>query len=495
MKELCTLTITEALQGLEAKEFSSEELTRSCLERIAALNPSLNVFLEVWEDEALAAARAIDAKRAAGEEVGSLGGIPIALKDNLLFEGHTATSASKILAGYRSSYTATAVERLRAAGAVLLGRTNMDEFAMGSSTENSAFGPTRNPWDSSRAPGGSSGGSAAAVAADMCLAALGSDTGGSIRQPAAFTGIVGLKPTYGRVSRSGLMAMASSLDQIGPMAKTVADAARVLEVIEGDDPLDSTSAVLSETTVPELLPSDIKDMRIGVPKEYFIEGMDPSFEAVIREAMKKLEELGATLVEVSLPHTRYALPTYYVIQPSEVSANMARFDGVRYGSRIAGAKNLRDVYFNSRGEGLGNEVRRRIMLGTYALSSGYYDAYYKKAQKVRTLIAQDFKEALKDVDCLVTPTTPTPAFRLGEKFADPITMYLEDIFTVSANLAGVPAISIPCGIVEREGKPLPVGLQFMGRMFDESKILRAAHVYEQATEWHTLKPPALVISR
>lgn len=484
---LSKFTISESLEGLRAKKFSAIELLDSCLDAIHARDLKINAFLEIWESDARREAEAADKKIARGEDAGSLGGIPMALKDNMLVRGREVTSASKILKGHISAYNATVVERLRASGALFVGRTNMDEFAMGSSTENSAFGVTHNPWDTDRVPGGSSGGSAAAVASDMCIGALGSDTGGSIRQPASLCGVVGLKPTYGRVSRYGLMAMASSLDQIGPFAKTVRDAARILQVIENDDPRDSTSVVLNETTVPELIPEDIKGMKIGVPKEYFISGMDTEVERVTREAIKKLEELGAVIKEVSLPHTEYGLAVYYLLMPSEVSANLARFDGVRFGHR-ASAHSMLELYTKSRGEWFGDEARRRIMLGTYALSSGYYDAYYKKAQKVRTLIANDFKEVFKEVDCIVTPTSPTVAFKVGEKFSDPLTMYLTDIFTVSANIAGVPGISVPCGFVEKEGKKLPVGLQFIGRHFGEATILRVAHTFEQATDWHKAKP-------
>ncbi|MBI4281185.1 Asp-tRNA(Asn)/Glu-tRNA(Gln) amidotransferase subunit GatA [Candidatus Uhrbacteria bacterium] len=482
------LTIAEARKGLLNKQFSSRELVLACLDRIKKFNSRLNVFLEIWEQDALSLADQIDQALSKHEDPGPLAGIPLALKDVLLVQGKEITAASRLLKGHRAAYTATAVARLEKAGAVFLGRTNMDEFAMGSSTENSAFGPTKNPWDTERVPGGSSGGSAAAVAADLCLGALGSDTGGSIRQPAALSGVVGLKPTYGRVSRYGLMAMASSLDQIGPLAKTVKDASLLLSVIEGDDPLDSTSLALTETTVPELIPEDIKGMRIGIPKEYFIPGMDSEVETMVRQAIQKLEELGAEIREVSLPRTEYALATYYVIMPSEVSANLARYDGVRFGCRATSASSLPELYTQSRGAGFGNEARRRIMLGAYALSSGYYDAYYKKAQQVRTLIADDFRQAFRQVECLVTPTSPIPAFKLGERFADPLTMYLADIFTVSVNLAGLPAISVPGGFAEREGKKLPIGLQFIGKQWGESTILRAAHVYEQATEWKKARP-------
>lgn len=485
--ELSTLTITDAQKGLREKKFSAAELLASCMARAKKFNPQLNAFLELWESNALAEAKAADKMFASGDPK-PLAGIPIALKDNLLIEGREVTSSSKVLVGHRSAYTATTVQRLRDAGAIFVGRTNMDEFAMGSSTENSAFGVTRNPWDAERVPGGSSGGSVTAVAADFCLGALGSDTGGSIRQPAAVTGVVGLKPTYGRVSRFGLMAMASSLDQIGPITKTVKDAAALLEIIEGDDPFDSTNIKLTETTVSALIPDNIKGMKIGVPKEYFIDGMDTEVERVVREAIKKLEVLGAEIREISLPHTDYALAVYYLIMPSEVSANLARYDGMRYGHSALDAKSIKGRFMDSRGEGFGPEVKRRIMLGTYALSAGYYDAYYKKAQQVRTLITSDFREAFKDVDCIVTPTSPTVAFRLGEKFADPLSLYLADIFTVSTNLAGIPGISVPCGFVEKEGKKLPVGLQFMGRHFDEATVFRAAHTYEQATEWHKVRP-------
>ncbi len=488
---LCELTISQALEKLRAKEASAREILDSCLARAKQLNPQLQAYLELWEEEARAEAMMIDQARARKEELGPLAGISLALKDNLLIQDREVTSASKILQGHISAYTATAVERLRQAGAIFIGRTNMDEFAMGGSTESSAFGSTKNPWDEERVPGGSSGGSAAAVAADLCLGALGSDTGGSIRQPAALCGVVGLKPTYGRVSRYGLMAMASSLDQIGPISKTVKDAARLLQIIEGDDPQDSTSVVLNETIVPDLIPEDIKGLKIGVPKEYFIPGgMDSDLEQVVRTAVGKLEELGARIKEVSLPHTEFGLAVYYLIMPSEASANLARYDGVRFGWR-APAKSLFELYTQSRGQGFGDEVRRRVMLGTYALSAGYYDAYYKKAQAARTLITNDFREVMKEVDCLVTPTSPMAAFKLGEKFGDPLTIYLCDIFTVSMNLAGVPGLSVPCGFVEKEGKKLPVGLQFIGRHFGESTILRAAHVYEQATEWHKMSPPRL----
>jgi len=485
--DLQKLTISETLDGLREKKFSAAELLDSYLARTKEINPKINAYLEIWEEGAKKEALASD-KKIAGGNIGQLEGIPIALKDNLLFQGHEVTSGSNILKGHISAYTATVVEKMKNAGAVFIGRANMDEFAMGTSNETSAFGPVKNPWDLDRVPGGSSGGPAAAVSADMCLGALGSDTGGSIRQPAALCGIVGLKPTYGRVSRFGLMSLASSLDQIGPFAKNVKDVARILEVIEGEDPKDSTSVPLIQTTVPDLLEGNIKGMKIGVPKEYFIDGMDSKVEQSVRTAIKKLEELGAQIKEVSLPYTDYGIAAYYILQPSEASANLARYDGVRYGNRLDGSKNLMDMYASTRGKGFGDEVRRRIMIGTYALSSGYYDAYYKKALEVRSLIAKDFQETFKDVDCLVTPTSPTTAFKLGEKFDDPIAMYLADVFTVAANIAGIPGISVPCGFVENEGKSLPVGLQFLGKQFDEAIILRAAYAYEQGTEWHNIKP-------
>ena len=462
------LTITEASGGLAARKFSSREITASCLERIDATDQQTHAFLEVWGDEALAVADAVDRARGRGDELGPLAGIPLALKDNMLVADHVVSAASNILQNYRASYDAGVTQKLRQAGAVFLGRTNMDEFAMGSSTETSAFGVTRNPWNPEKVPGGSSGGSAAAVAAGSALGALGSDTGGSIRQPAALCGVVGLKPTYGRVSRSGLIALASSLDQIGPLAKTVHDAALLFAAISGKDPRDAT-------TLEAEAPPPPKELRIGVPKEYFIAGIDSEVETSVRTAIDKMSRaLGATVVPVSLPHTDYALAVYYVLQPAEVSANMARYDGIRYGRRVeAGA--LRDTYAKTRGSGFGAEVRRRIMLGTHALSSGYYDAYYGKAQLVRTLVRRDFDHAFTEVDVIATPTTPAVAWNLGEKFDDPLTMYLSDIFTVSANVAGLPAISVPCGLAHG----LPVGLQLIGRAFDEATLFRAAEAYER----------------
>jgi aspartyl-tRNA(Asn)/glutamyl-tRNA(Gln) amidotransferase subunit A len=427
-----------------------------------------------------------DRRFRSGEGVTVLTGIPIALKDNLCTAGIKTTCASKILEGFVPPYDATVVDRLRAAGAVFAGKTNMDEFAMGSSTENSAFGATKNPWGRDRIPGGSSGGSAAAVAADACLGALGSDTGGSIRQPAACCGVVGLKPTYGRVSRYGLVAFASSLDQIGPFAKDVEDCAWLLNAIAGHDPNDSTSADVPRSDYTADLRIGVRGLRIGVPKEYFVSGMDRAVEDSVRSAVRVLEREGAVVEEVSLPHTEYAVAVYYLLATAEASSNLARYDGVKYGFRAKSPANLMDLYFRSRAEGFGPEVKRRIMLGTYALSSGYYDAYYAKAQRVRTLIKRDFDRVFERVDVIATPTAPTPAFRFGEKTQDPLQMYLSDIFTISVNLAGVPALSLPCGF-SPDG--LPIGLQIIGKPFAESTILRAAAAYERVTEWNTRKPP------
>jgi aspartyl-tRNA(Asn)/glutamyl-tRNA(Gln) amidotransferase subunit A len=477
---LHTLSIAELRQKLRRGEVSAREVTESLIARICAVDGQLKAYLWLNADDALAQAKAIDDAGTARDGK-LLGGIPVAIKDVLNVDGQPCTCGSKILKGYTSVYDATVIRKLREAGAVLLGRTNMDEFAMGSSTENSSWDVTRNPWDLSRIPGGSSGGSSAAVAGDEAIAALGSDTGGSIRQPAAVTGCVGLKPTYGRVSRYGLVAFASSLDQIGPFTKTVEDAATMLRAIAGHDERDSTS-------VPKPVPSyrlagGVKGLRIGMPKEYFIPGMDREVEATVRAAIRKLEELGAEIVEISLPHTEYAVAVYYIIATAEASANLARFDGVRYGARIKGADVL-EMYGKTRGQGFGAEVKRRIILGTYALSAGYYDAYYLRAQKVRTLIRQDFEKAFQQCDVIATPTTAEVAFKIGEKTADPLKMYLCDIFTISANLAGICGVSVPCGFAHK----LPVGLQIIGKAFDEETMLRVAHTYEQATEWHKQKP-------
>ncbi|MBI3080562.1 MAG: Asp-tRNA(Asn)/Glu-tRNA(Gln) amidotransferase subunit GatA [candidate division NC10 bacterium] len=483
--DLIRLTIHDLLDSLTAGKASAVEVTRAYLDRIAQGEPRIHAYLTVTREEALAQADGIDKARKAGERLGPLAGVPLALKDVLCTKGVRTTCASKILESFVPPYDATVVQRLRAAGAVFLGKTNMDEFAMGSSTENSGFHPTANPWDPGTVPGGSSGGSAAAVAADEAAGALGTDTGGSIRQPASLCGVVGLKPTYGRVSRYGLVAFASSLDQIGPLTKDVEDTALLLQVIAGRDPRDSTSADVPVPDYRAALREPVKGLRVGIPDEYFIEGMDPEVEEAVREAMRVLEGLGARPEKVSLPHTDYAVATYYLVATAEASSNLARYDGVKYGHRSRRGRDLIEMYQQTRREGFGPEVRRRIMLGTYALSAGYYDAYYLKALKVRTLIRQDFLEAFKRCDVILTPTSPTAAFRFGEKTADPLTMYLSDIFTISANLAGIPGISVPCGFT-RGG--LPIGLQLLGQPFDEARLLRAAYAYEQATPWRKRKP-------
>src|SRR3989338_6427284 len=441
------MTITEAKKLMTEKKLTAVELVQGCLDAIAKKEQDVHAFLEVFADEALEQAKAVDAARAKGEELGALAGIPIAIKNVILIKDKKATAGSQILENYIASYDATVIERLRKSGAIFIGVTNLDEFAMGSSTETSHFGPTKNPWKLTHVPGGSSGGSAAAVTAGFALGATGSDTGGSIRQPAGLRGIVGMKPTYGRVSRYGLIALASSLDQIGVFAHTIEDAALLLQTIEGKDPKDATSVELPDTTIAELLKlENINGLKIGLPKEYFIDGMDPEVEARVGGAAKLLESHGAEVVEISLPHTEYALATYYILQPSEASANLERFDGMRYGHRSNG-KTLTDTYKKTRGSGFGAEVKRRIMLGTFTLSAGYYDAYYKKALAVRALIRRDFDEAFKKVDVIVTPTSPGVAWPIGEKFNDPLSMYLADIFTVSLNLAGLPGVSVPCGFV------------------------------------------------
>ncbi len=471
-KRLNELTITEARSQLDAGEISSLDLTQACLSEIRSLNGALNAFLEVFEEDALAAARASDERRARGERLGVLDGIPLAMKDNILFQGHKATAGSKMLATHVAASDATVIRMLKEQGAVILGRTNMDEFAMGSSTEHSAYGPTHHQRDPERVPGGSSGGSAVAVAAHFCLGALGSDTGGSIRQPAAFCGVVGLKPTYGRVSRSGLIAMASSLDQIGPMTKTVEDAALLLQAIQGQDPLDQTTSD-EPVFVPEWK-ERLAGLRIGLPRQAWGEGMSDGVRENVTNAVKVLESMGATITEVDLPYVDEALAVYYVLMPCEVSANLARFDGMRYGLRKENLP-LFETYTQSRAEGFGPEVRRRIMLGSYALSRGYYDAYYVKAKRVQTLIRRAYEAALHEVDILLTPTAPTVAFKIGEKTADPLAMYLEDIFTVGVNVAGLPAISVPCGLSEG----LPVGVHLTGRPFDEATVLAVARAFEE----------------
>jgi aspartyl-tRNA(Asn)/glutamyl-tRNA(Gln) amidotransferase subunit A len=457
------------------------------LDRIERLDPQVRAFLTVTRDEALRLAAEADARFKAGAPRGPLDGVPIALKDVLCTRGIRTTCGSRILEGFVPPYDATVVARLRASGAVLLGKLNMDEFAMGSSTEHSAFFTTRNPWDLARVPGGSSGGAAAAVAADLAALSLGTDTGGSIRQPAAFCGVLGMKPTYGRVSRYGLIAFASSLDQIGPFARDAEDAALILQIIAGADPMDSTAVDVPVPDYRAALAQGIEGMRIGVPAEYFIDGMDPEVERAVREAIGTLEKLGARTEPVSLPHTEYGLAAYYVIAPAEASSNLARYDGVKYGLRVSGARDLIDMYSKTRAAGFGAEVKRRVMLGTYVLSAGYYDAYYGQAQKVRTLVRRDFEQAFERVDLLVAPTTPGVAFRMGEK-EDPLQMYLNDIFTIPVNLAGLPGVSIPGGFTVGG---LPIGLQLIARAFDEATLLRAAHAYQQATTWHTRKPPVL----
>ncbi|MBI5675651.1 MAG: Asp-tRNA(Asn)/Glu-tRNA(Gln) amidotransferase subunit GatA [Nitrospirae bacterium] len=482
--ELYRMTIEESKGAIDKGDITPSDLTNDLLQRISGVEEKLRAFVTVNSEEALIQVKMAEERLKKGGKQ-ALQGIPIAVKDNICTEGFRTTCSSKILENFVPPYESTVTRKLKESGYILIGKTNLDEFAMGSSTENSAFGHTRNPWDISRVPGGSSGGSAAAVAADMCIAALGSDTGGSIRQPAAFCGVVGLKPTYGRVSRYGLVAFASSLDQIGPITKTVKDSAILLNIISGHDPYDSTSANLPVPDYTSVLGESIKGIKIGIPKEFFAKGLDSEVEDSVKKAVKELESLGALPVEISLPHTEYAVAVYYILATSEASSNLARYDGVKYGLRVEG-KDLLDMYMKTREAGLGAEVKRRIILGTYALSSGYYDAFYKKAQQVRTLIKQDFDKAFEKVDAIVTPTTPTPAFKAGEKTNDPLQMYLADIFTISVNLAGVPGISIPCGFTSNN---LPVGLQIIGKQFDEEMILKISYAYEQSTNWHKKKPP------
>jgi aspartyl-tRNA(Asn)/glutamyl-tRNA(Gln) amidotransferase subunit A len=492
--DLTEFTIAQTHEGLKKKEFSAVELTKTFLKRIEQEDKNIFSFLTITQDLAIAQAKLVDELIFSGQDLPILAGIPMAVKDNILVDGIKCTAASKILGNYTAPYDATVVKKLKKEKAVIVGKTNLDEFAMGSSTENSAFGPTRNPRDLSRVPGGSSGGSAAAVAANFCCYALGSDTGGSIRLPASFCGVAGLKPTYGAVSRYGLMAMASSLDQIGPLTKTVEDCRIVFNTIKGRDEMDSTS--VETQSLSRSVTKPLSDLVIGLPREYFIKGIDSEVEKVIREAIKKYEEEGAKIVEISLPHTEYALSVYYIIMASEVSANLERYDGIKYGyseiknqkgtssslapprTRAVQArvkiKNLLEVYLKSRENGFGTEARRRIMLGTYVLSAGYYEAYYLRAQKVRTLIRKDFERAFEKVDVIVAPVSPTPAFKIGEKITDPLTMYLSDVFTVSANLAGLPGLSVPCGQISG----LPVGLQIIGRPFAENQILEAGEIID-----------------
>jgi aspartyl-tRNA(Asn)/glutamyl-tRNA(Gln) amidotransferase subunit A len=479
------LTISELGDRLASGEVSSREVTQACLERIDRVENRVRAFISYDRENALAQADEADGRLAAGER-GPLLGVPLGIKDVIAVKDQPLTCGSKILGNFISPYDATVIQKLRASGAVVFGRLNMDEFAMGSSTENSAFQTTCNPWDLSRIPGGSSGGSAAAVAADECIAALGSDTGGSIRQPAGLCSCVGLKPSYGRVSRFGLVAFASSLDQIGCFTKRVRDAATVLQVLSGVDSLDSTSVPQPVPQYAEALTGDIKGLRLGLAKEYMVGGLEPEVRQAVDTAVKHLEKLGARIVEVSLPHTDYAISTYYIIATAEASANLARFDGIRYGVRVDGSDPI-DLYCKTRGAGFGSEVKRRILLGTYVLSSGYYDAYYLRAQKVRTLIRDDFLKAFERVDAIITPTSPTAAFKIGEKADDPLQMYLMDIYTISANLAGLCGISVPCGFTS--SPKLPIGLQLLGKPFGEETLLRVAHAFEQATSWHKEKPP------
>jgi aspartyl-tRNA(Asn)/glutamyl-tRNA(Gln) amidotransferase subunit A len=475
MSALPSITIDSLRSSIASRATTASAVAIDFLERVRKTDSSIGAFLALSEERALAQAERIDKLAATGESLPPLAGVPVAIKDVMVTKGIRTTAGSKVLENFIPPYDCTAVARLELAGAVIVGKLNCDEFAMGSSTENSAYRPVRNPRDTSRVPGGSSGGSAAAVAAGMAVATLGSDTGGSIRQPASFCGVVGVKPTYGRVSRYGLIAFASSLDHIGPFANTVKDAAIVLRTIAGRDPMDATSADVPVPDYAAELDKPVKGLRVGVAKEYFGEGLDVEVRAAVEAAIQKLAELGCEIVSVSLPHTEFAIPAYYLVATAEASSNLARYDGVRYGFRAKNVTSLSDMYRRTRDGGFGMEVKRRIMLGTYALSAGYYDAYYLKAQKVRTLLARDFDEAFKKVDVIAAPTCPTPAFRLGERVNDPLAMYLADIYTVTANLAGIPGISVPCGVNHEK---LPIGLQLFARHFDEATMLRAAHAYE-----------------
>lgn len=481
--ELFDLTIHELHDRLKRKEVSSVEATKAMLARIEAVDPKVNAYITVTPEEALAAAEAADRRIAAGDMT-PLTGIPVGLKDIFVTKGIRTTCASKILGNFVPPYDGTAVAKLKEAGAVIVGKLNQDEFAMGSSGESSAFGPTRNPWNLECIPGGSSSGSAAAIAARTATATLGTDTGGSIRQPASHCGCVGLRPTYGRVSRYGVIAYASSLDQVGPVTRDVTDCALMLQTVAGHDPMDSTSVEVPVPDYTKALTGDVKGLKLGLPKEYYIEGLDPEVKRAMDEAIDTYRGLGAEFVDISLPHTDYAVATYYLIATAEASSNLARYEGVRFGHRAEGAANLIDMFRKTRSEGFGAEVKRRIMIGTYALSSGYYDAYYLKAQKVRTLIMQDFLKAFEKVDAILTPVAPTPAFKIGEKTSDPLQMYLSDIFTIPVNLAGTCGISVPAGM---STAGLPIGFQLIGRPFGEETILRAAHAFEQATAWHQCK--------
>ncbi|HVT89620.1 MAG TPA: Asp-tRNA(Asn)/Glu-tRNA(Gln) amidotransferase subunit GatA [Tepidisphaeraceae bacterium] len=478
-------TLIDSRDAIRSKKISSVELTRQVLDRIEKLEPTMQAFNSVWPDRALEQARAADA----GQRPGELSGIPIAIKDNICTSHGLTTCSSKMLANFKAPYDATIVQKLESAGAIIIGKTNLDEFAMGSSTENSATKITHNPWDTDRVPGGSSGGSAAALAAGMCLASVGSDTGGSIRQPAALCGLVGLKPTYGRISRYGLVAFASSLDQIGPFGHTVADAALMLNVMAGADPKDSTCMPTAPPDYLAQLDQPLAGLRIGVVKEYDLaEGIDPQVKSAVDQAIKTYQSLGATVVPVSLPHTEYGIAAYYVIAPCEASSNLARYDGVHFGHRTKEpVSDIIELFSKSRAEGFGPEVQRRIMIGTYALSSGYYDAYYNRALKVRALIKRDFDRAFEQCDVIACPTSPTAAFKIGEKSGDPLQMYLVDVFTVTCNIAALPGISLPCGFTTGP-KPLPIGLQLLGPALSEEKLLRIAHIYEQKTDWHLRRP-------
>lgn len=483
--ELNYLTIREASELIRNKELSPVDLTRAVLDRIGKTDKKINSYITVMEEQAGKTAKKAEKEIMEGNYRGPLHGIPMGVKDLFVMKDAPSTCGSRMLENYYSPFNATVAGRLLESGAVIVGKNNMDEFAMGSSNETSYFGPVKNPWDLDRVPGGSSGGSAAAASAGLCLGAVGTDTGGSIRQPGALCGVVGMKPTYGRASRYGMIAFASSLDQAGPLTRTVEDSAIILNTICGHDPNDSTSVKMEVPDFTKDLAKGIEGMKVGVPEEYFIDGMDPDVESAVRKALDVVESCGAELVEISLPHTEYAILAYYIIAPSEASSNLARYDGVRYGYRSPNAGSVRDLYFKTRSEGFGDEVKRRIMLGTYALSSGYYDAYYLKAQRVRTLIREDFSKAFEKVDVIMAPTTPETAFKIGDKTDDPVRMYLSDILTIPCNIAGIPGISLPCGF-SSEG--LPIGLQILGKAFDEESILRAAHTYERNTEWHLQRP-------
>lgn len=476
MQELYSLTAYELKDKIGKESLNPSGITEALFRRIETLDKKIRAFIMLDKE---AASKGTDKKK------GLLYGMPVLVKDNICVQGKDTTCGSRILKGFKPPYDATVIKRLKEEGAIIIGKANMDEFAFGSSCETSCYGPTRNPWDLERAPGGSSGGSAAAVAADETILALGSDTGGSIRQPASLCGVVGLKPTYGRVSRYGLIAFASSLDQIGPITKDVRDAALMMNVMAGYDEMDSTSVDIKVPDYTKSLVKDVKGLRIGVPKEYFVEGIDKEVEASVKKAISVLKDLGGRIVDISLPHTQYAVSTYYIVAPAEASSNLARFDGVQYGFRAEKADDLIGMYIKTRSKGFGDEAKRRILLGTYCLSTGYYDAYYLKAQKVRTKIKEDFDNAFKNCDCIITPTSPTPAFKIGEKINDPLSMYLSDIFTISANLAGLPAISIPCGFTKNN---LPIGLQILSKPFDEETLFRAAYAFEQNTDFHKRTP-------